>query len=189
MSLIYLAMACDPNISEEQRKQEKAYKKYVDEHRANVKKAWENIKNNKKIMDYVKQETGSIEFFRMQLDSQVQCHDMSKYDLEEWEAYRINHFPVDDQEIEDNKADYDKAWIHHYTVNLHHPDWWSINKKQDSMPFAFVVEMCCDWIAMSMKFGGDAYHWYLENKKEKDLGVKQDEWTRTILKMYYNITE
>ena len=57
------------------------------------------------------------------------------------------------------------------------------------MPFAFVVEMCCDWIAMSMKFGGDAYHWYLENKKEKDLGVKQDEWTRTILKMYYNITE
>lgn len=185
--LIYLTIYGDPNISDEQRKNEKKYKKYVDEHRSNVKKAWENIKRNARIMDYSKQQVGNIEFFKMQMDTQIAAHDMSKYDIDEWEPYRKNFFPINDQEKEDNKSDFDKAWIHHYTHNLHHPDWWNINKKKDKMSYAFVMEMCCDWIAMSTKFGGDAYHWYLDNKENEVLGELQQKWVVDILKIYYEI--
>ena len=37
--MVYLAYANDPNASEEQKKKEKEYKKYIDEHIDNVNKA------------------------------------------------------------------------------------------------------------------------------------------------------
>ena len=41
---------------------------------------------------------------------------------------------------------------------------------------------------MSMKFGGDAYHWYL-NQKDIKLGERQKEWVVNILKKLYAIKE
>ena len=42
-NMVYLAMLADPTMSKEQKEQEKQYKKYVDEHKSNVEKAWSQI--------------------------------------------------------------------------------------------------------------------------------------------------
>lgn len=187
--LICLTMINDPNISEEQRKKEKEYKKYIDEHIKNVNKAWDIMKRNKKVMDYISSiDSADISFTVAALDGQIKAHDMSKFSVEEWEPYRMHHHSVDEQEKIDSQAEYEKAWEHHYTNNLHHWNWWAYNNQQDKMTLNYVIEMCCDWIAMSMKFGGDAYHWYL---KQTDivLGNKQHEWLTNILTLYYGINK
>ena len=70
---------------------------------------------------------------------------------------------------------------------MHHWNWWAKAGNKDIMPVNFIVEMCCDWIAMSMKFGGDAYHWYLD-QDDIVLGEQQKEWVINILTKYYGIT-
>ena len=186
-NFVYMAIMADPTISDEQKKQEKAYKAYVDEHIANVKKAWDTLKDNKEVIKYLETIYTGVSFLKSEVESQIIAHDTSKYGIEEWEAYRKNFNPVDEQEKEDNLRDFDKAWEHHWNNNMHHWNWWAKSGNKDIMPVNFIVEMCCDWIAMSMKFGGDAYHWYL---KQDDivLGEQQKEWVINILTKYYGIT-
>ena len=184
--LIYLAYANDPSASEEKKKKEIEYKRYVDEHRSNVEKAWSHMRKHKKVLDYIESiYSSNINFLLSSVNNQIHSHDMSKYSVEEWEPYRMHHYSVDEQEKIDNQAVYEKAWEHHYTKNLHHWNWWAYNDQKDKMTLNYVIEMCCDWIAMSMKFGGDAYHWYLK-QTDIELGDKQKEWLINILMLYYN---
>ena len=146
------------------------------------------INKNKDIMKYIGKEAGiDVAFMIASLDNQIKAHDLSKFSVEEWEPYRKNFYPVNEEEKENNIADYQKAWKHHYMVNLHHWDYWHNTDSVDKMSIEFVLEMCCDWIAMSMRFGGTAYKWYIDNKKDIVLGDKQTDWVTNILKIYYNI--
>lgn len=183
--LVYLAILSNPNLTKEQKAKEKEYKAYVDEHVSNVKTAWELMKSSDKVMDYINTIDDSSTM-KVVVDSLISAHDMSKYGIDEWEPYRRNFYPVDEDEKEENKVEFEKAWEHHYMNNLHHWKYWTGTNRVDKMPLEFVIEMCCDWIAMSMKFGGTAYSWYT---KQTDiiLGKKQKEWTETILKKFYNI--
>lgn len=184
--MVLLAMINDPNIPDEQRAKEKEYKKYVDEHISNVKTAWNHMKANHECMDYIKSIVNDFYFITVIIDSLVASHDMSKYGLEEWEPYRKNFNPVNDEEKNDNIAAFEKAWEHHYMNNLHHWEYWYKTNTVDKMPIEFVVEMCCDWIAMSAKFGGTAYDWY--NKQTNIvLGEQQKEWVVSLLKKFYSI--
>jgi len=186
--MIYLAYANDPSISDEQKKAENKYKEYIEEHINNVNKAWSLMKKNKDVMKYIGKEAGiDVAFMIASLDIQIKAHDLSKFSVEEWEPYRMYHYSVNDQEKIDSKADYEKAWEHHYNNNLHHWNWWAYNNQKDKMTLNYVIEMCCDWIAMSMKFGGDAYHWYLD-QTDIILGEKQKTWLINILTKYYGIT-
>ena len=182
---VYLSIVTDKNTSEEQKEKERLYKDYVIEHRRNVKNAWTEMKNNSVVMDYLRTVAG---FDRDILDYLITNHDNSKYGVDEWEPYRKNFFPLNLKEKFDNKNDFDRAWEHHYMSNFHHWNYWYKMNMVDSMTINFVVEMCCDWIAMSTKFGGDAYHWYL-NQKDIVLGKKQIEWMTNILTKFYNIKE
>ena len=184
-NMIYLAIVSDPNISEEQRKKEKEYKKYVDEHINNVRKIWEEMRNNKYILDYFKEQSDSnLDWVLSTVDNLIYAHDTSKYGIVEWEAYRKNFYPVDEEEKESNRALFEKAWEHHYMNNLHHWDYWHATNSEDKMPLEFVIEMCCDWAAMSMKFGGNAYNWY-KSQTDIVLGEKQQKWVVDILKLFY----
>lgn len=186
MYLVYTTIMADPNISDKQKECEREYKKYVDEHISNVKETWNDIQYNKKCMDIItKNISGDLDIFIQVMDSCISAHDMSKYSIEEWEPYRKNFNPVNEQEKENNLANFEKAWDHHKKTNMHHWNWWAETKKEDKMPLNNVIEMCCDWIAMSKKFGGDAYNWY---KKQTDikLGSKQKEIVESLLKAYYN---
>lgn len=185
-NLLCLAMIEDPTISEEQRKQEKAYKKYVDEHISNVKTAWILMKQSEDCMKYIRSLDNDYNGIIATVDSLIDAHDMSKYGIEEWEPYRRNFNPVNEDEKNDNIAAFGKAWEHHYMNNLHHWDYWHATKSENKMPISFIIEMCCDWIAMSMKFGGTAYDWY--NKQTNIvLGTEQKVWTITLLKLFYGI--
>lgn len=189
-NIIQMAMINDPNISEEQRQQEIAYKEYVDEHIYNVKQVWFKMRHIRRIVDFIiREDQVNSAFIMACIDNQVQSHDYSKYSIEEWEAYRKNFNPVNQQEKEDNIAEFERAWKHHYMNNLHHWNFWYVSNQMDKMPLCFVVEMCCDWIAMSNKFGGNAVDWYLNEKLNNriHLGTKQEQWVMTILKMYYNM--
>lgn len=181
--LVYLAIISNPNLTKDQKAREKEYKEYVDEHVSNVKTAWELMKSSTDTMNYINSIDDSVFII---VDNLISAHDMSKYGIDEWEPYRKNFYPIDEDEKEENISDFEKAWEHHYMNNLHHWDYWARTNSIDRMPFEFVIEMCCDWIAMSIKFGGTAYSWY---KKQKDivLGKKQKEWVENILKKFYNI--
>ena len=54
------------------------------------------------------------------------------------------------------------------------------------MPMNYVIEMCCDWIAMSMVFSdSNAYEWYQNNKLKIDLGSRQRALAEDLLQKYY----
>ena len=82
-NLLCLAMIEDPTISEEQRKQEKAYKKYVDEHISNVKTAWILMKQSEDCMKYIRSLDNDYNGIIATVDSLIDAHDMSKYGIEE----------------------------------------------------------------------------------------------------------
>lgn len=187
--LVYLTILSNPNISNIVKQKEKEYKNYVDEHISNVNIAWKEMNNSSSVMEYIRSICSSFDEYQLivqQLDIAISNHDISKYGIDEWEAYRKNYYPVDQQEMENNKLEYDNAWKHHYTNNLHHWNWWYLNNLSEKMSLVYVIEMCCDWIAMSMKFGGNAWDWY--NKQENIvLGYNQKIWVKEILTRFYNI--
>ena len=176
------------------------YRKYIHEHINNVKTAWKNMNSDKGFKNIaneciqIMQSQGyigsNIDFVFVNLvnavNFQVESHDLSKFSDEEFEPYRKNFYPLDDKEKEDNAQDFEKAWEHHYTNNSHHWNWWAKNDI-NSMPLTFVIEMCCDWIAMSMKFPKqNALEWYKDQKNIK-LGKKQKECMIKILTWYYSV--
>ena len=185
--LIYMTIIGDPNISPEQRKKEIEYKEYLDNHISNVIQAWENMKHKPKCIQVIQDSPllkSNIEYLKSTVDNLVRNHDASKYSAEEWEPYRRHWHPVNEQEKIDSKADMDRAWEHHYTTNMHHWDWWHIIHKEKDMLICYVVEMCCDWIAMSMVKGGDALSWF-NNNKEIVLGPEQKKLVIELLTAYY----
>ena len=86
---------------------------------------------------------------------------------EEFNGYRQWFYPV--KESEKNKSVFDKAWQHHYTNNPHHWEYWTNNSLEGvpayEIPIQYVVEMLCDWAAMSLVFGDKPSEFY-NNKKE-----------------------
>lgn len=161
---------------------EQEYINCIVEHIANVQKAFKNIKSSEKIMEILKNaSTASDPLYMQALENSIKDHDKSKFGPEEFDAYRIEYYPVDDSEKKDNKSRMDNAWKHHYTLNKHHWDSWKACP--NLMPLNCVVEMICDWCAMSMKFGGKTIDWY--NKQQNIiLGAKQKKIVEKVLLVY-----
>lgn len=125
----------------------KQYEEYVEEHYNNVKKAFEELINKEipETMEYLND-----------LYKKVQEHDNSKWSEEEFNAYRKNFYPINEQEKEDNKEEFEKAWKHHYENNDHHWEHWLddqgsleslIEVGERNVRLAY-LEMVCDWTAM-----------------------------------------
>lgn len=168
-------------VSDEQKQKEKEYKEYVDGHIELVKLAWDTMNKKPLCKEFLnkKLSIGRLGF----VDILIQNHDSSKYWIDEWEPYRKNFYPINKREKADNEEAFQKAWEHHYTFNPHHWEHWAYKQMEDQMTLDYVTEMCCDWIVMSNKFGGDALSWY---KKQTNivLGDKQREYAETLLTLY-----
>lgn len=160
------------------------YKEYIDEHRANVQKAWNIMKSNKKCVDYIIAEANNDYSIMRRISDNIDKHDLSKYDVKEFDPYRKNFFPINDEEKKNNIQAFEIAWEHHYTKNLHHWDWWAKTGNECLMKTEFLVEMICDWQAMSFKFGGTALEWYNKNKDKIILGENQRTFTENLLELY-----
>lgn len=164
----------------------KEYKEYINDHKLNVERAWNDMKNNKNAIDLISQYIPNINIdmtFNL-IDDLVKHHDESKYSPEEFDAYRKSFYPISKEEEESAKAELDKAWNHHYMNNMHHWNYWHLSGNVDRMPFHFVVEMICDWKAMEYGGKGPMNTWYAENKDKIYLGEKQREFAEALMKTF-----
>jgi uncharacterized protein YnzC (UPF0291/DUF896 family) len=182
MPSIFLEVNMENNI----REQEAKYREYIDNHRANVQKAWDNMKTNSECMELIIRELNTSTDAAISLINElVEKHDLSKYEKEEFDAYRRYFYSVSNEEKESSKEDFDIAWKHHYEHNLHHWDYWYHTGKIDSMGIVFCVEEVCDWIAMGYQFNNTATEWYIKNSHDIHLGERQRLFTEELLNAFY----
>lgn len=145
-------------------KRERQYRKYIDEHINNVKRAFEEMLLCPDL-DWI-----DWEDIHTDLYNQVQKHDKSKYSYLEFNAYRKNFYPVNEEEKELNKEDFEEAWQHHYEHNRHH---WQC-REYDICPDGKLtrqqeidcLENVLDWMAMGYKFHDRPYQFYEAHKNE-----------------------
>lgn len=71
------------------------------------------------------------------------------------------------------KHNFERAWMHHYLHNKHHWDYWM----KECIPHKYLLQMICNWKAMSRKFGDTAQEFYLKNYKN----IKLERNTRLSL--------
>lgn len=148
----------------------KEYKEYVDDHIANVRKAFNFY--------------GEALCDRLHLDidrlaDMVDDHDKSKYSAEEFEGYRCYFYPTEEESADPetkafNKKKFDAAWLHHLRNNAHHPEFWIYRDENDipkchPMDPIHVAEMLLDWAGMSIAKHDTAYLYWANNMSEKPL--------------------
>lgn len=165
----------------QKRQQEKRYEKYIEEHRENISKAFNELNKTTIILQY-----GGWDLLEI-MEERINTHDLSKYSKEEFDAYRKNFFPINEKEKENNKVAFEKAWEHHWKNNSHHwqnrKDKKTFNKK-DLEQVADVLENVCDWLAMGYKFGDRPYQYYEKNKDKIQLNEEEKKFLEDIIYNY-----
>lgn len=172
------------------KQKENEYRTYIEEHVDNVQKAYnklykiilkQQIEDDK---EDVWMKNGIIKLSRY-----IEYHDNSKYSTEEFNAYRRKFYPINDSEkTEKVERDFQIAWEHHYMLNSHHPLYWVKDGVAKNMSNDAILEMACDLIAMSMKFGTDPLKWFLDHMDEDEFNMTPKSKDRLIkvLKIYGN---
>ena len=191
------------------------YKDYIETHKANVLRSYEELLNGK---DYstVLPNGISVEEWNDTIDElreEIIHHDDSKYSDEEFEPYRRRFNKTKMEELADKenpeqaelvKAEFEKAWIHHYLINPHHPEFWnhtdmingqlipSLEPRKDGprdMDLLNILHMICDWAAMSLKFRGklSPISWYntQANDERKAMSENTKDRLKEILMMLF----
>ena len=162
------------------------YLNYIDEHICNVQIAWDNIKERCEHPIFT-------DVLVYKVNELVLKHDKSKLSVEEFIPYRNKFFPTNNQKEEmDNNEEYSKeirdnfkiAWDHHKKINKHHWQEWT-KLDDDELKNCYFIEMICDWIAMSMNFGGTAREYYEKNKDTMNIPDKYEKIMYTIFNQYY----
>ena len=163
---------------------ENDYRTYVDTHIENVGKAWKE-EVSKLDDEFIKENYNDISIL-------IKDHDLSKYGDEEFQAYRANYYPVDDEEKTANEANFQSAWYHHFQNNPHHWQHW-IDEEGELIPLEnedivkrAYVEMICDWQAMGYVFGDTANQYYNQNKDTIKLYPELKKWVEDLLKKLDN---
>ncbi len=165
------------------KKQTKLYIKYIVEHKKNIEKAFEEMKENSLIFQRYDDDILDA------LWERVLVHDESKYSEEEFIPYRKNFFPINAEEKENNKLDFDKAWEHHWKNNSHH---WQYRKNKTSFnkdnkeEVLDVLENILDWMAMGYKFNDRPYQYYENNKNNI---ILCDDERKYLEDLIYNIID
>lgn len=139
------------------------YLKSINEHKDAVIKAYSEMCANKYLTSYTNHDiVEALDALR----NRIAYHDDSKYGDEEFEAYRKNFYPIDAQEKDLNKEDFDRAWEHHYTVNSHHPEHFVIAGNPTDMPLIDILEMICDWNSFAILGKGEGTKkWWTTNEE------------------------
>lgn len=158
----------------------KKYINYILNHRYYLETAFEEMLSNKDLEEIINWEEYHVELY-----DRVVMHDLSKYSKEEFDAYRKNFFPVDDEEKALNKEDFDKAWEHHWKNNRHHWQARSFdvceNDKLSKEQVLDCLENILDWMAMGYAFNDRPYQFYEKNKNEIRLPEPQIKFMEKVI--------
>lgn len=161
-------------------KKQEENKKYINDHIKNVQRAWIEVQEKcKNTLDELL--GGYSDVIIKMVDDEILYHDESKFSEEEFEAYRKNFFPIDEEEKKQNEEDFKNALNHHYMNNTHHWNYWYLTNRMDDMYITDIVHMICDWQGMGYKFGNNALQYYEKNKEEIKLGTTQRKYLEILL--------
>ena len=155
------------------------YSKYLEQHTSNVFKGYEYIRDNlPELLDG--------EDYEWQIRY---CHDNSKFDVEEYDAYDKYFYGT--AKNEEVKKNFDLAWLHHIHTNPHHWQHWILINDDPGegmvildMPYNYIIEMICDWWAFSWNKGNlfEIFNWYDEHKAYMKLSNATRKTVEDILK-------
>ena len=155
------------------------YREYLSTHIENVKKAfnWFCRYIPEVFEDFNEKEFNTLKF-------NINAHDASKYNIDEYEAYR-NYFY--DNCFEDEKP-FNVAWLKHIHKNPHHWNYWVLIDSAKitalDMPKEYIVEMVCDWWSFSWKSDNlyEIFTWYECHGNEMKLSEDTRRTVENILK-------
>lgn len=157
------------------------YDQYIEQHRANVRKGYEWIKDNLSL--------GLISVYDYDLEMIIRKHDYSKYDAEEYSAYDSYFYGGNKSYAVVQK--FNKAWLRHIHENGHHWQHWVLINDDPSegeiildMPAPYIIEMICDWWSFSWQKGNlyEVFTWYDEHKEYVKLSFDTRVLVEHILK-------
>ena len=169
--------------------QTKAYENYIKNHIDNVIEAFNLYFIPLLQLDNLEGfDLDELKFNIMRCDKQIYKHDLSKWSGEEFDAYRKKFYPTDEEEKDKTfkflvEKEFEKAWEHHYKNNGHHPKHWNREEPVVDMPLVYIIEMMCDWFAMSKHFGTDCYNWWT-NEAVDERAVMTDKTINTIEELF-----
>ena len=187
----------DSNDAIERNKKEQEYLDYINDHIKNVKHAFVLYfaplfyKNN--IFEHISDK--ELKTAIKDLAKIINTHDASKFGDAEFDGYRAKYYPTR-RELDGNDAykgaveeRYEECWKHHYMTNDHHPMHWvdSESGVPRDMSLRAIIEMICDWEAMSIAFNSDTIEWY-ESDNSKDERKAMSVNTKQIVdELLYNV--
>ena len=156
-----------------------AYDNYLEQHKANVRKGFEWIRENLPEL---------IEGFNDNYEWQIGiAHDQSKTQPDEYTAYDNYFYGNRSYQV---VQDFNKAWLLHIHRNPHHwQHWVLINDDPNEgeiildMDYIYILEMICDWWAFSWNSGDltEIFKWYDQHKDYMKLSDKTRKTVEDIL--------
>ena len=170
---------------------EEEYMNYIKDHINNVHRAFEELYEIKDKFDDIERYEISDAIESVKEKGLINIHDESKYSDEEFHPYRRHFHSINDKEKDDSEKDFEEAWKHHYENNPHHPEYWIKDGVPTDMEIEYIVEMACDWIAMSYSKGGTALKYLEDNREEKQKVMTENTMNilETILNIFYTDKE
>lgn len=161
----------------------KQYDEYLKQHRDNVRKGFEWIKEN--LPQLV---IGDYDYeWQIALN-----HDFSKDKMDEYDAYD-EYFYGEHKDDPIVIRDFNQAWLLHIHRNPHHWQYWVlINDDPEKgsigldIPYNYILEMICDWWAFSWASGNlyEIFDWY---EKHTEYMILNDGTRETINTILYDI--
>lgn len=137
----------------------KNYFDYVVKHAENVRMVWEKLW---KLVDGIGIDYWIEDFEFFTINGNIEYHDVSKFSAQEFWGYAQYFYPENGREK--NKNAFDFSWNHHQKHNPHHWEYWLMYENgkiaAKRIPFSYLIEMLCDWGAMSYKFKNLPSEWY-----------------------------
>ena len=151
------------------------YREYINIHVLNVRKAYDKaIEAFKEIFPDVYENN----IYENILLINLQQHDQSKYGPNEFWEYANRFFPIKgtDPESDEVKKNFQIAWLHHAHTNPHHPSYWVLVDNGGvqifDMPDIYIIEMLCDWMAMSKYYNSTTLeYWNTESARKLPMSV------------------
>ena len=158
---------------------EQEYKKYIERHRNNIIDAAYEMMTCPGL-SFLFDDVVLCEFFM----DRISIHDLSKYEKEEFDAYRKYYYPISLEEKTENSADFLRALEHHYRTNEHH---WehrvnNINFDPNNINDVLaVLENVADWLAVGYQFNNRPYQYYEKHKQEINLCEKEKKFLERVI--------
>ena len=152
------------------KRKEKEYRQYINQHKKDIIRAYYEMLNCKDL-EWIMKDNQIMQplWFR------ILEHDDSKFDKEEFNAYRKNFFPIDKKEKEDNEDNFRDAVKHHIELNDHH---WQHRISWKNEDFNINTELACleniaDWLAVGYRKHNRPYEYYEKQKNKITLPERQ----------------